>query len=130
VALRTYRELEVWQRAMDMVDAIYLITEHYPAAERYGLVSQIRRAAVSVPSNIAEGYGRRHRGDYVRFLSIAKGSLCEIETQLLISVRRRFATQEQIEPAWQLSQRVGQMLSRLVDSLERSPPQPSKVDTR
>jgi four helix bundle protein len=120
MALQNYRDLEVWQRAMDLVDAVYDITADYPMTERFNTAGQLQRAAVSVPSNIAEGYGRKHRGDYIRFLSIARGSLCEIETQLLISVRRKFATQDRIDPAWQLCQRIGQMLLRLMESLERS----------
>lgn len=122
MTLQNYRELDVWQRAMDLVDAVYDITENFPNTERFGLSSQMQRAAVSIPSNIAEGYGRKHRGDYIRFLSIARGSLCEIETQLLISVRRKYTAQEQIDPAWQLCQRVGQMLHRLMESLERTQP--------
>jgi four helix bundle protein len=127
VAIQNYRELDVWQRAMDLVDAVYDLTERFPPAERFGLVTQLQRAAVSIPSNIAEGYGRKHRGDYLRFLSISRGSLCEIETQLLIAVRRKYATQDQIQPAWDLCQRVGQMLTRLVEALERTQnsPQPA-----
>jgi len=120
MAIQNYRELDVWQRAMDLVDAVYDLTAQYPSSGRFGLVSQMQRAAVSIPSNIAEGYGRKHRGDYLRFLSISRGSLCEIETQLLISVRRKFATQVEIDTAWQLCQRVGQMLYRLMESLERT----------
>ena len=125
MGIQNYRELDVWQRAMDLVDAVYDLTAQYPSSERFGLVSQMQRATVSIPSNIAEGYGRKHRGDYIRFLSISRGSLCEIETQLLISVRRKFAAQEAIDPAWQLCQRIGQMLHRLIESLERTrDPQP------
>ena len=120
MALQNYRDLDVWQRAMDLADAVYEATEGFSPGERFGLVTQLRRAAVSVPSNIAEGYGRRHRGDYIRFLSFARGSLCEIETQLLVSVRRKFAAQARIDPAWHLCQRIGQMLTRLIESLERT----------
>src|SRR5262245_42179280 len=127
MTIQNYRGLDVWQRAMDLVDAVYDLTAQYPTSERFGLVTQMQRAAVSIPSNIAEGYGRKHRGDYIRFLSISRGSLCELETQLLISVRRKFAMQEQIETAWNLCQRIGQMLQRLVDSLERAQATPAPV---
>ena len=127
MAIQNYRGLDVWQRAMDLVDAVYDLTAQHPTSERFGLVTQMQRAAVSIPSNIAEGYGRKHRGDYIRFLSISRGSLCEIETQLLISVRRKFATQQQIETAWSLCQRIGQMLQRLMDSLTQAQPTPEPV---
>src|SRR6185437_14406329 len=116
--LQTYRELDVWQRGMDLVDEVYKITDLLPGAERFGLTSQLRRAAVSIPTNIAEGYGRKHRGDYLRFLSISRGSLCEVETLMLICIRRSFVKRDQVEAAWQLCQRVGQMLRKLAESLE------------
>jgi four helix bundle protein len=119
MALQNYRDLDVWQRSMNLVDAVYQLAERFPTQERFGLTSQIQGAAVSVPCNIAEGYGRKHRGDYVRFLSIARGSLCEVETLLLIAVRRKYVDQAQIEPPWALCQRIGQMLFRLTDALER-----------
>ncbi len=119
MALRSYRDLEVWQRATDLLDGAYTLAESFPSSERFGTTSQLQRAALSVPCNIAEGYGRRHRGDYLRFLSMANGSLCEVETLRLASVRRKYATQEQVGPVWDLCQRVGQMLLRLRESLER-----------
>jgi len=73
MALKSYRDLEVWQKGVDLVVLLYQLTKLFPDDERYGLISQIRRAAVSIPANIAEGYGRTHRGDYLRHLSIAKG---------------------------------------------------------
>ena len=82
MAIRHYRDLEVWQRAMDLVEQVYRIAKTLPAEERYGLTSQIQRAAVSIPANVAEGHGRTHRGDYLHHLSIARGSLAELETQL------------------------------------------------
>ncbi|MBY0458737.1 MAG: four helix bundle protein [Gemmataceae bacterium] len=102
---------------MDLVDAVYTATEGFPTTERYGVTSQVQRAAVSVPCNIAEGYGRSHRGDYLRFLSIARGSLCEVETLLLISARRKYVTKEQVDPLLALTKRIGQMLARLMQSL-------------
>jgi len=113
----SYRQLEVWQRSMDLAELVYTLTEQMPDNERYGLVSQLRRTAVSIPSNIAEGYGRSHRGDYLRHLSIARGSLMEIETQLTLSVRLKLLEREAVLPVWELTQRVGQMLTKLIQSL-------------
>ena len=83
--LKNYKDLLVWQKAYQLCLAVYKATKGYPNEERYGLTSQIRRAAVSVPSNIAEGYGRKTTLEYIRFLYIAYGSNCELETQLLLS---------------------------------------------
>jgi four helix bundle protein len=80
-----FRDLLVWQKAMSLVIKVYLITKQFPREERYGLISQVRRAAVSVPSNIAEGQARPTRGEFLQFLGHAKGSLAELETQLLIA---------------------------------------------
>jgi four helix bundle protein len=81
-----YKDLLIWQRGMSLAKLIYQITARFPTEERYGLTSQLRRAAVSVPSNIAEGQARRGTGEFLQFLSIAEGSLAELETQLLLSV--------------------------------------------
>lgn len=82
--ITSYKELIVWKKSMDLVREIYLITEQFPKNEVYGLASQMQRAAVAIPSNIAEGYLRGHRKEYVQFLSVALGSAAELETQLLI----------------------------------------------
>lgn len=82
---KDFRELIVWQKAMNMVTEIYRATQAFPSEERFGLTSQLRRAAVSVPSNIAEGQGRLTKGEFRQFLGNAKGSLAEVETQLMIS---------------------------------------------
>jgi len=86
--VRSFKDLRVWQQAMILVDACYAMTRRFPSDERFGLVSQIRRAAVSVPTNIAEGHGRTGVGEYLRFLSVTRGSLRELETLLLISGRQ------------------------------------------
>ncbi len=83
--LKNYKELKVWQRAYQLCLEVYKITKRFPNEERYSLTSQIRRAAVSVPSNIAEGYGRKTTPEYIRFLYIAYSSNCEMETQILLS---------------------------------------------
>ncbi|NWF36340.1 MULTISPECIES: four helix bundle protein [unclassified Mariprofundus] len=84
---RSHHELRAWQEAMNFVETVYQITSGFPDHEKFGLTSQIERAAVSVPSNIAEGAGRSGEKEFLRFLYIARGSLCEIETQLLIAQR-------------------------------------------
>ena len=83
--LKNYKELKVWQKSYDLCLDVYRITTRFPNEERYGLTSQLRRAAVSVPSNIAEGYGRKTTNDYIRMLYISYGSLCELETQILLA---------------------------------------------
>jgi four helix bundle protein len=87
MAVKHFKQLIAWQKAMDLVELVYAGTSGYPRDEVYGLTNQTRRAAVSIPSNIAEGQGRRTTGDFLRYLSIAYGSLCELETQLLIGQR-------------------------------------------
>jgi four helix bundle protein len=118
MGLSNYRSLDVWKRAMEMVEATYRLTGEWPMQERFGLISQIRRAAVSVPANIAEGYGRVHRGDYVRHLSIAQGSVAEVETLLTLGARLGFATRKEALISWRLCQDVGKMLRRLIQSLD------------
>jgi four helix bundle protein len=113
-----YRDLDVWQKAMKLVEAVYCIGRDMPDSERFGLTSQMQRAAVSVPSNIAEGYGRGG-GDYRRFVLIARGSLMELETQLELAVRLGLAKRDQVAAAWPLTQDVGRMLTRLAAALHR-----------
>jgi len=115
---KAYRKLAAWQKAMELVDEIYRVTKELPTEERYGLCSQLTRAAVSVPSNIAEGYGREHRGDYVRHLSFARGSLMEIETQLIICARNHLE-REQLLTAWQIAQETGKLLTTMIRSLSK-----------
>jgi len=117
MALKTYRDLEVWQEAINMVEKVYLLSRNLPRDEKFGMVSQIRRAAASVPANIAEGYGRIHRGDYLRHLSIARGSLMEVETFLILAVRLNFIEKDQMKVAWENIQKVGILLFRLIKSL-------------
>lgn len=112
-----YRKLEVWQKAMDLVDAIYAVARQLPAEERFGLNPQMRRSVTSVPSNIAEGYGRNHRKEYIQHLYVARGSLMEIETQLIVCVRQSFIGRDLATEVWQLMQEVGRKLSRLIQSL-------------
>lgn len=120
--IRSYRDLHVWQRAVELVEEIYRISVLFPDQEKYGLTSQIRRAAVSVPSNIAEGYGRRRTGHYIHHLDIANGSLKEVETQLIIAGRLNFIDKEQAKQGWSLLQETGKMLTGLTRSLVDSKP--------
>jgi four helix bundle protein len=117
--LRSYRELEVWQRAIELVEAVYVVSAGFPKEERFGLTAQMRRAAVSVPSNIAEGHARSSTRDYLRFLSISLGSLAELDTQMLIARRLRFAEEGTIGPLEQESDRLGRMLRNLIRSLKQ-----------
>lgn len=116
---QSYRDLDAWQRSMDLVTEIYALSKSFPREEQFGLVNQIRRAAISIPSNIAEGQGRIHAADFIRFLSIARGSLAETETQLLLAVRLEYIDRDSAKPAWALAQNVGRLLNGLINSLER-----------
>lgn len=120
MSLQNDRELIVWQKAMNLVVRIYELTRPFPDDERFGIISQLRRAGMSVPANMAEGYGRQHRGDYLRFVSIARGSVCELETLLVLAGRLKFATRDQLAEPWKLLQEVGKMLRGLRDSLSDS----------
>ena len=91
---RGFKDLDVWTKGIDITDQIYDITNNFPGKEKYGLCSQMQRAAVSVPSNIAEGYRRMHPKDFLRFLRIALGSCAELETQLIIASRRNYISED------------------------------------
>ena len=115
--LQSYRDLLVWQKAIELAVLAYRLTEGFPRREIYGLASQIRRAGVSVPSNIAEGYGRASRKEYVQFLTIAQGSLKELETQTILAERLAFATASQAKRMLTDCEIVGKMLGALIRSL-------------
>ena len=125
-SLRSYRELGVWQRSMELCVASHRVADGLPPVQRFGLGSQIRRAAGSVPANIAEGYGRVHRGDYVHHLSIARGSLKELETHLMVANRLRHVSDEDLMQLDRLCWRVSRMLGQLILALwEKGPPRRS-----
>ena len=112
-----YRQLIVWQKSMDLAELVYRETAFYPAQERYGLTSQMRRAATSIPSNVAEGQGRRSTDDeFVRFLRIALGSLCELETQLELSTRLKLLTVDRARQLRPPMDEVGRLLNGLIKS--------------
>ncbi|HXJ15824.1 MAG TPA: four helix bundle protein [Candidatus Polarisedimenticolia bacterium] len=115
--IKSYRDLLIWQKSMDLVVTSYEVAKRLPQSESYGLASQIKRAAVSIPANIAEGHGRKHTGDYLRHLSIARGSLLELETHLLIAVRLAYLKSEDVEAVLGLTDEVGRMISGLIQKL-------------
>jgi len=116
--VQTFRDLIVWQRSMELTVAIYRLTQKFPREEIYGLTSQIRRSAVSIPSNIAEGQGRLSQREFKHFLSIARGSNSELQTQLEIARALGFGESTMIDEAEILSHEVGKMLFALLESIE------------
>ncbi len=116
--IKNYRELIVWQKAMEMVENIYTLTQSLPKDELFSITNQIRRAAISVPSNIAEGYGRQSKKEYLQFLSIANGSVCEIETQLLLCVRIGYLTEENTKETFQLLSEIGKIITTIKQKLK------------
>ncbi|MGA2617910.1 MAG: four helix bundle protein [Thermoguttaceae bacterium] len=119
MAVQHYRELEVWQLAMDLASACYEATKKFPKDELFGMTSQIRRAAASIPANIAEGQGRQHTKEFLNFLSTARGSLMELETHLILCQRVGLLVQADLEKLLNLSDRISRMLSGLRTSLQK-----------
>ena len=115
---QAFQDLLVWQRAMEMTVSIYDATRSFPREEVYGLISQLRRAAVSVASNIAEGRGRLSQGEFRQFLGLAQGSNYEVQTQILVAKQLKMGKPEQLSKAEKLSVEVGKMLSSFIASLE------------
>jgi four helix bundle protein len=115
---QNYRDLRAWNRAMDLVERLYALSASFPLDERYGLTSQVRRAAVSVPSNIAEGQGRRSLNEFIHHLSIAHGSLREVETQCLIGARLGYVNEGESDDLLALASEVGRLLNALMNALE------------
>ncbi len=117
--IRSYRDLDVWKLGMRLGKDCYLLTRHFPREEMFGMTSQIRRAAASIPANIAEGYGRDNRGDYAHFLRIAQGSLKELETHLLLAADVELTNPAAINPVLSLCDQIGRMLRSLIRSLQQ-----------
>ncbi|MDB9520074.1 four helix bundle protein [Roseofilum reptotaenium CS-1145] len=117
--INDFKDLKIWQKGMDIAQQCYLLTRLFPKDELYGMVQQIRRSAVSISANIAEGYGRRSRGDYVRFLNIAQGSGYELETHLIISQRVGLCETEKIDMILSLLKEESRMIINLIKKLER-----------
>lgn len=114
----SYRDLLAWQRAFELGRDVYVMTKSFPQHELYGLTSQLRRCAVSIASNIAEGYGRGSKVDYVRFLRVARGSLFELETQVAFAIEFGYAGHEAARPVLERSTSAGQLLAALIRRLE------------
>jgi len=113
-----FRSLTTWQKAYDLALEVYRITEKFPKQEQYGLSSQFRRAAISISANIAEGYERQHRKEYLQFLMVAKGSLGEVETYILFSKDLGYLSAEQYKQIDDKRQEVGRLLRGLIKSLQ------------
>ncbi len=117
--ISSYQDLKVWQEAMNLAEQCYELTQGFPKDEMYGMTSQIRRAAVSVAANIAEGHGRETTGVFVQFLRIAQGSLKELETHLILSQRVRLCSVASAAPSLERADSLGRMLRSLIRSLQK-----------
>lgn len=117
--MESYRELEVWKKAINLVVEIYNATKTFPKEEVYVLSSQIHKASISISANIAEGWGRGTKKEYLQFLKISRGSLMELETHLILSQKLKYTTQEHAENLLNKTQEIGKMLNGLINSLER-----------
>ncbi len=118
--VKSYQDLLVWQKGRRLVAAIYTVTSHFPTDEKFGLTSQIKRAAISIPSNIAEGSSKRSTKEFIRFLNIAYGSLCEVETQLFLAQDLGFLVHEEsLKPLLDDTAELGRMINGLIRSLNQ-----------
>ena len=115
--VRSYQDLIAWQKSMDLAYEVFILTKQFPKEELYGLTSQLRRAGVSVPSNIAEGQGRRNDREFAHFLDIAHGSICELETQVMLAQRFEYIGAEHATPVLAVAAEVGRLVSGLVAKL-------------
>ena len=113
----SYKSLIVWQKSIALVKCIYVLTSRFPSEEKFGIISQMRRSTVSIPSNIAEDQERRTTGDYIRFVSMAEGSLAELETQLIISIDLGFCAAKDADKCFELMTEIRKMLNALRRSL-------------
>jgi len=115
---RDYKELDVWNKSVDLAIELYKLTARFDVTERYGMTSQIRRAGISIPGNIAEGWGRGSRGEYTQFLTIARGSLMELETHLIIASKLQFIEADELVSALKKIKDIEKMLNRLIAVLK------------
>ena len=122
MATNNFKDLIVWQKSVALVKEVYILTKTFPPEEKFGLISQIRRCAVSIPSNIAEGQARRTTGDFIRFISNAEGSLAECETQLIIAVELGFCGKANADAGFGLMLEIRKMLNALRRALATKAP--------
>lgn len=115
--IQSFRDLQVWQRSMEMTLRVYRLTQGFPREEQYGITSQLRRAAVSIPANIAEGQGRLNKGEFIQFLGIARGSNCEVQTLLEVARELGFGDSTMLRETYALSEGTGKMLYSFIASL-------------
>ena len=120
--MKSYKDLIVWQKSMSLVNEIYLTTKSFPEEEKFSLVSQMRRSAISIPSNIAEGYGRGSKSEYARFVKIARGSMYELDTQMEIAKSQKFLTQENYKNINMRLDEIGRMINGLITALCKTSP--------
>ena len=118
--MKSYRDLIVWQKTMTWVTLVYSLSSSITESEKFGLISQIRRSSVSIPSNIAEGYGRNYKKDYSRFLQIARGSLFECQTQIEIAINLNFISIDDCKEINELSIEIEKMLNSLINKLSEN----------
>lgn len=118
--VKGYKELNVWKKGVEIVDRVYEITERFPQKELYGLTSQMQRSAISIPSNIAEGFARGHTAEYRQFLRMALGSCAELETQSIIAYRRSYTPQEEIFSLQEDLDHESRMIMNLIKSLNKN----------
>ena len=116
--MKTHKDLDVWKNGIELVVSVYRITKNFPKDEMYGIVNQIRRAAVSIPSNIAEGAGRNHDREFIQFLYVALGSLAELDTQILISQRLGYVNEQEEDSLNDLIKLIRAQLSGLIKYLK------------
>ncbi|HEX8153950.1 MAG TPA: four helix bundle protein [Thermoanaerobaculia bacterium] len=119
--MASYRDLIAWQKSMDLAEEIYVVTRHFPEDERYGLIAQLRRCGVSIPSNIAEGHGRLTTRDWQHFLAQARGSVQELETQLILSIRLGFGDVAALRETLRDAEEVGRVINGLLRSTRTRP---------
>ena len=117
--IQSFRDLVVWQKSVDLVTEIYRLSKKFPKDEVFGLTSQIRRAAVSIPSNIAEGRGKSSKGEFQQFLHHSRGSLAEVETQIIIAQNLGYLNAAETEPVMKIIAEVGRLLNGLLTSLKK-----------
>jgi four helix bundle protein len=120
--MKDYKQLEVWQKALNLATAVYELAGVFPDSEKFGLTAQVRRAATSVPANIAEGWGRGSTKEYVQFLLVARGSLLELETHLIIAQRLAYLNADQFATARKQVESISMMLNRLIAALRARKP--------